>query len=50
MSGLGDDEADVERRRALMPRRTATPGQALLAIGLVFFFGVLIGFVLARTL
>jgi hypothetical protein len=33
-----------------LPRREATPGQALIAIALVFFLGVAIGFVLAKTL
>ncbi|MEY2425876.1 MAG: hypothetical protein QOI61_1448 [Actinomycetota bacterium] len=32
-----------------LPRRDATMRQALLAIALVFFVGVAIGFVLART-
>ena len=33
-----------------LPRRDATARQALIAIAFVFFFGVLIGFVLAHTL
>jgi hypothetical protein len=33
-----------------LPRRDATARQALLAIALVFFVGVAIGFVLAKTL
>jgi hypothetical protein len=33
-----------------LPRRDATARQALIAIALVFFVGVAIGFVLAKTL
>jgi hypothetical protein len=33
-----------------MPRREATARQALMAIALVFIVGVVIGFVLAKTL
>ena len=33
-----------------LPRREATARQALIAIALVFFIGVAIGFVLAKTL
>ena len=33
-----------------LPRRDATARQALLAIALVFFVGVAIGYVLAKTL
>ena len=33
-----------------LPRRDATPRQALFAIAMVFFIGVAIGFVIAKTL
>ena len=33
-----------------LPRRDATARQALLAIAFVFFLGIAIGFVLAKTL
>jgi hypothetical protein len=33
-----------------LPRRDATAKQALFAIALVFFIGVAIGFVIAKTL
>jgi hypothetical protein len=33
-----------------LPRREATARQAMLAIGLVFFVGLILGFVLGRTL
>jgi hypothetical protein len=33
-----------------LPRRDATARQALIAIALVFFVGIAIGFVLAKTL
>lgn len=33
-----------------LPRRDATARQALLAIALVFFIGIAIGFILAKTL
>ena len=31
------------------PLRPATPGQALLAIALVFVLGLVVGFILAKT-
>ena len=40
----------MEKQAPKLPRREATARQALIAIGLVFFLGVFIGFVLARTL
>jgi hypothetical protein len=40
----------TEKQPPKLPRRQATAGQALLAIALVFFLGVAIGFVLAHTL
>ena len=33
-----------------LPRRDATPRQALIAIAFIFFIGVAIGFVIAKTL
>lgn len=42
--------ADGDDIPETLPPRTANATQALMAIALVFFFGVLIGFVLARTL
>lgn len=52
MSHAGNDVGDdaQDEPKPLLPRRTATVNQAFLAIGLVFLFGLLIGFVLARTL
>ncbi|HVE93314.1 MAG TPA: hypothetical protein VNB24_00230 [Acidimicrobiales bacterium] len=43
-----DDEGETVT--PLIPPRTANASQALFAIGLVFFLGLVIGFVLARTL
>ncbi len=36
--------------KPLLPRRDATARQALMAIALIFFIGIAIGFVLAKTL
>ncbi|MBV8297568.1 MAG: hypothetical protein JO085_12070 [Acidimicrobiia bacterium] len=45
-----DDEPQDEPPAPQWPiKGPATPRQALLAIGFVFFLGVVIGFVLART-
>ena len=45
-----DDEPQDEAPVPQWPiKGPATPRQALLAIGFVFFLGVVIGFVLART-
>ncbi|MBV8560769.1 MAG: hypothetical protein JO050_08340 [Acidimicrobiia bacterium] len=45
-----DDEPQDEAPAPQWPiKGPATPRQALLAIGFVFFLGVVIGFVLART-
>jgi hypothetical protein len=38
------------KRRAQLPVRDATARQAFMAIALVFFAGLVIGFVLGRTL
>jgi len=48
--GDGDGDGDGGTFRPLIPPRTAGASQALLAIGFVFFLGLVIGFVLARTL
>ena len=40
----------TEKLPPQLPRRDATARQALIAIGLVFFLGVFIGFVLAKSL
>lgn len=47
---MNDQYEDEDTPKPLVPRRAATVSQAILAIGLVFLFGLLIGFVLARTL
>ena len=48
---MTDDVADEEMPSApRMPRREAEARQALIAIALVFFIGIAIGFVLAKTL
>ncbi|MEY2468949.1 MAG: hypothetical protein QOF21_1647 [Actinomycetota bacterium] len=39
-----------ERTPPQLPRRDATARQALLAIAVVFFIGIAIGFILAKTL
>jgi hypothetical protein len=40
----------VTKEAPKLPRREATPRQALIAIAMVFFLGIAIGFVIARTL
>jgi hypothetical protein len=40
----------VTRERPQMPMREATARQAFMAIALVFFVGLALGFVLGRTL
>jgi hypothetical protein len=40
----------TEKSPPQLPRRDATARQALIAIALVFFLGIAIGFVLAKTL
>jgi hypothetical protein len=40
----------VTKEAPKLPRREATARQALIAIGFVFFLGIAVGFVLARTL
>jgi hypothetical protein len=39
----------TEKQPPQLPRRDATARQALIAIALVFFIGVAIGYVLAKT-
>ena len=43
-----DDETTVKAPR--LQRREATARQAIIAIGFVFFIGVAVGFLLAKTL
>lgn len=45
----GADAGDDEPVRPLIPPRAATLQQAVMAIGLVFFIGVAVGFALARA-
>lgn len=40
----------TEKQPAKLPRREATGRQALLAIAMIFFIGIAIGYVLAKTL
>ncbi len=44
---MSDDEEEPKVRQ--LPRREAQAKQAILAIGLVFFLGIAIGFVLAKA-
>jgi hypothetical protein len=39
-----------EREPPRLPRREATARQALIAIALIFFIGIAIGYALAKTL
>jgi len=39
----------MTERPSMPPLRPASPGQAFLAIGLVFALGVVLGFVLAKA-
>ena len=43
------DASDEPRRAGSIPTGPVTPGQVLLAIGLVFVLGVIVGFALGRT-
>lgn len=43
-------EEDEELAPRKLPRRDADARQALLAIAMVFFIGIAIGFVIAKTL
>ena len=49
MSERSDEEPEEERGREFPVKGPATPQQAILAIGFVFFLGVVVGFLLCRT-
>jgi len=49
VSERSDEEPEEEGGREFPVKGPATPQQAILAIGFVFFLGVVVGFLLCRT-
>ena len=45
----GEDPEDEGADMAWPVKGPATPGQAIFAIGFIFFLGVIVGFLLCRT-